>query len=403
MLRKVKTILQKVFQSQKPTDRFEAIDAALQPSALVSQITPTKGNFDRDKTFFMLFSYKNGTPQNGLPIGSELLDTKKNPPVTTLGFKQIFWKVFQRVYTIPLNHEPITWLGLNLIIREAHVLVTKEGISAPNAPLDCLVVYSLESIDCIKDEVRTRIQTVRQAQNLTEQDLVVKFNQSIKGTQYQQLAELVFSGVPGYSFFSESYPEGIESMVPFFYGFYFYGWLICQRLEKAQVSIVLDLSQTNYNELLKIIAEHRIRLINLQRYFLSLNRSNLQSTKELANILRDHFSLQSRFSRHASINSSFEEHLDNISRISEAESSQIFKQIAAVLTFLGVPLAIFSALMSASTEVSIVTSPDKLWSNYKFLIIAILSFLIPSSLVFSGFLIELIFKASNLFRKNKIY
>jgi len=167
------------------------------------------------------------------------------------------------------------------------------------------------------------------------------------------------------------------------------------------MEIKLELNESTASQSLRHIAEHRIRLINIQRYFLTLNRSNLQAAKEAADILRDSFSLQSRYERHTDINKSFEEHLANVSRISETERSRTFKQIAAILTFLGVPLALFSALMSASSDAAIVVRPEKLWSDYKFLIITIASFLVPSSLIFLGFVIELTLKVANVISKKR--
>jgi hypothetical protein len=398
VLRKVKAKLQRVFQSKQPIDRFGAIDAELR-QVEGSEFLLKQENFDPEKMFFIIFSYKNGMPQNGLPQNSYLLDKIHNPPMTTLGFKQIFWKVFQRVYSVQLNHAPINWLGINLVLREACVLVTQEGSSASNEPTDCLVVYSLESIDYLKDEVRARVQNVRRTNGLTEQQLIEAFNQSIVGTPYGKLADITFSDFPGYSLFTKAYPGGAENIFPFLYGFYYYGWLLCQRLERDQMDITLDLNQSTSSQSLRRIAEHRIRLVNIQRYFLTLNRSNLQSAKEAADMLRDSFSLPSRYARHTEINNSFEEHLANVSRISETERSQTFKQIAAVLTFLGVPLALFSALMSASSDAAIVVRPEKLWSDYKFLIITLASFLLPSSLIFFGFFVDLTLKSATIFRK----
>lgn len=401
VLRKVKTNLQRVFQRHQPTDRFGAIDAALRV-VKSTEFLLKQDDFNPERTFFILFSYKDGIPQGGLPSSSYLLNKNYNPPATTLGFRQIFWKIFQRVYSIQLSPETIDWLGINLVLREAFVLVTQEGLSAPNSPLDCLIIYSLECIDYHKNEVRTRIQNVRRLNGFTEQQLIEAFNQAILGTPYYQLAAFTFSDFPGYSIFTKEYAEGSEHIFPFLYGFYYYGWLLCQRLERDQIEIKLDLDQSTSGQPLKRIAEHRIRLVNIQRYFLTLNRSNLQAAKDVADVLaRDSFSLQSRYARHTEINKSFEEHLANVSRISETERSQTFKQIAAILTFLGIPIALFSALMSANSDVAIVVEPEKLWSDYKFLIVATVSFLAPSSLVFFGFLVELALKFSSMINEKK--
>lgn len=400
MLKKLKAQIQGKFRSQKLVYKFDEIDATLYP--LETNGLPLKQDDNiSEKSFFILFSYKNGVPEEGLPINSFILDKYYNPPTTTLGFKQIFWKIFDRVYSIQMGHECINWLDINLTIKEAFLFVSQRNLSAKNDYLDCLIVYSLESIDYLKDEVQGKIQDIRRINNFSEQKLIELFNKSIIETQYKQLANIEYIDFPGYSLFTKKYPEGGVNIFPYFYTFYYYAWLLCQRLEREQIDVRLDLKQSNFSQSLRRIANHRIRLVNIHRYFLTLNRSNIQATKETADILRSYFSLQNRYERHIDINNSFEKHIANISRISEAEQSQTFKQIAAILTFLGVPLALFSALMSVSLDAAIVINPETLWKDHKLLTISIASFLIPSSIVFLGFLVELAFSTMNLFRKEE--
>jgi hypothetical protein len=397
VLRKVKENLRRIFQRYQTKDRFGLIDAKLAPVE-EAKFALKQENFDAEKTFFILFSYKDGSFEDGLPINSRLLHKKVNPPTTTLGFNQIFWKVFKRSYSIQLKNEHINWLGMNLILREAFILVTREGACVPNEPLDCLIIYCLESIDYLKDEVKERIQQ-EQRKGLSDKNLMDEFNIAIERSSYYQLSKIKPSDFPGYSLITESCSEGSENVFPFFYGFYCYGWLLFNRLERSQIDIDLNLKQYTSNQSLKHIVEHRIRLLNIQRYFFTLNRSKLQAAQKTADMLTGHFHLYSRYTRHTDIHKSFEEHLANVARLSETERTQVFKNIANILTFLGIPLAIFSALMSANLDAVIVVKPDSLWRNYKFSIIAAASFLVPSSLVFFGFFIDRIFEIVAIIRR----
>jgi len=72
VLRRVEVTLRRVFQIQQPTDRFGMIDAALRPVPATEFIL-RRENFEPEKTFFILFSYKDSIPQNGLPLNSYLL------------------------------------------------------------------------------------------------------------------------------------------------------------------------------------------------------------------------------------------------------------------------------------------------------------------------------------------
>jgi hypothetical protein len=379
-------------------DQFELIDEKLAPVEEIG-FALNQDIFDAERIFFILFNYRDGVFKNRLPVGSRLLNKKVNPPYATKGFNQIFWKVFKRAYSVQLNKENINWLEMNLILREAFVLVTREGSSAPNEPLDCITIYCLESVDYLKDEVKAKIQQERLARSLNEQDLIKEFNAAIGGSSYDELSKIAPFNIPGLSIVTESFSEGSENILPFFYGFYSYAWLLLYRLERLQIDINVNLDLSTSNQSFKQIVEHRIRLLNIQRYFFTMNRSNLQAAKETADMFIAHFKLESRYIRHSNIHKSFEEHLANVARFSETERTQVFKNIANILTFLGIPLAIFSALMSANSDAAIVVKPDSLWQNYKFSIITVASFLVPSSLVFFGFFIDRIFELVAIIRR----
>jgi hypothetical protein len=396
VLIKIQENLRKVFQRYQTKNQFGLIDAKLAPVEKTKFVLKQE-NFDEEKTFFILFNYKDGEFADGLPVGSRLLDKEVNPPATTLGFNQIFWKVFKRAYSIQLQQQQINWLGIDLILREAFVLVTQEGLSAPNESIDCIIIYCLESV-YPKNEVKIKIQQERRTRGLIEPDLVKEFNTAISGSLYDRLSKIA-SSFPGFSMVTERFPEGAENIFPFFYGFFGYAWLLFYRLERSQIEINIGLDLSTSNQSLKQIVEHRIRLLNIERYFFTMNKSNLQAAKEAANMLSSHFKLQSRYARHSNIHKSFEEHLANVARFSETERTQVFKNIANILTFLGIPLAIFSALMSANLDAAIVVKPDSLWQNYKFSIIAVASFLVPSSLIFFGFFIDRIFELAAIVRR----
>jgi hypothetical protein len=398
MLQFVEKIVRKILRNKNSVSKAR-ISPPQNPPSIAVDVPDDKKKVNPDNHFFIVFSYKNGHPKFGLPENIRDLEKYKTPLLMTLGFRKIFWKVFKNVYSIQGIYEPLRCLETDLVLRDAYIFLTYPANSLLENHSDFLVVFSIESIEFPKEDFYSKMQSTRQSNGLSEQDLIELFNQSIAKTPYYQLANFSFLDFPGCGFFTQPYPEGSEVVFPFLYAFYYYGFLLCNRLERQQVDIKLDLSSSNSDQSLRLIADNRIRLVNIQRYFLTFGRSNIESIKEAGDLLRDNFSLLDRYERHLDINNSFEKHLANVSLIAESEKSQIFNLIAALLTFLGVPLATFSALMSASLDAAIIVKPEKLWSDHKFLIAAIISFLIPSSLIFIGFTIDFFSKLIRRFNE----
>ena len=347
-------------------------------------------NIAASNYFFAVFSYKEGSLDYGLPENVKYLDKYQDPPLTTLGFKKIFWKAFKGVFAIHDIYAEFTWLDSQLAIREVHIFVTTGVLSPLGDSSDCLIAYSIETLNCTKEELLAKMQNFRKESKISDQKLIEMFNTSISKTPYYQLSSFSYIDFPGCSFFMQPYPDGSEIIFPFLYGFHYYNLLLYHRLERDQVDLELNLDINSSNQALQLIANNRIRLINIQRYFLTANRSNIEAIKDASDLLRETFSLPDRYIRHIDINNSLEKHLSNVSRIAEAEKSQIFSLIAALLTFFGVPVAIFSALMSANLDAAIIVKPEKLWSDHKFLIISAVSFIIPLSVVFVGFAIDFV-------------
>jgi hypothetical protein len=148
------------------------------------------------------------------------------------------------------------------------------------------------------------------------------------------------------------------------YGFYYYAFILQYRLERMQVEA--DVSGENFNENL---IKQKTYLLNLNRFFLTTNRSEHQDIKAAANKAVEQFGLERKFDLRSKNIQLFEDLIIRKISVIDTYRSKLLKQAMTVVTFLGMPLVLISTLMGLDPHANVVNSFTSTVSNLKWVII----------------------------------
>jgi len=101
------------------------------------------------------------------------------------------------------------------------------------------------------------------------------------------------------------------------------------------------------------IIEQRMRLLNLERYFLLGDRSNDPSLKEISVELRQLYRLDERYLKASARHEAFENHINNASKALQSQRAASLTKMVFLLTVLSVPLATMQVLFGINMDSAI--------------------------------------------------
>jgi len=234
--------------------------------------------------------------------------------------------------------------------------VDMKGRSAPDFLLIAVLELTLpEGADA--GQAWQAFRTVESKMALLEACGMKKVVQSYSSGERQTVGQNSFV-VPG------EYPCDASPLSSIF-AFYFLGWLTSLRIERSQLRTELAAGpKTTANSGWRI-ANQRLQILNLSRYFLTNDRTNDASLKGICNALSTKLKLQLRYERALSLHREFEHHLDNTLKIIQSEKLGSVSNLLVILTLLSVPLSFFAAIVAVNMESTIFTSPARVLSDYR--------------------------------------
>jgi hypothetical protein len=249
-----------------------------------------------------------------------------------------------------------------------------EGRSAPDFLLVTILEISPNSTDVDARTIWQSFRTVERKIALLDQCGLKKVVQS-------------YSPAPGKTVGQNSFVVPVElepdsKLLSSVFAFYFLAWLTSLRIERSQLRTELTVGRKAVAASALRIANQRLRILNLSRYFLTKDRTNDATIKALCEALSAKFKLQERYERALSLHREFEHHLDNVAKIIQSQQMGSVSNLLLILTLLSVPVSFFGAVIAINLQSDIFKSPSDVITNpttYLILIVGFFASLIPFS------------------------
>jgi hypothetical protein len=327
------------------------------------------------RELFAIVSYKAGSLAALDAEGGTRLSTLEDPGLVTLGFRKIFWKVFSEG-GVWRGSSRFTWLEHELEATEMCVVRSDGARLDGMEGEDFVVVLRLETGED-PQELYEEVGRIRVAGHIDEQEMVRLLEDGLESTPCGRVLGSFGSDYPGIQLWAPEGPvetDGVETLLA---AFYYYGWLIIQRLDRSQADVELAADYSKITEGVRSIADERVRLINLDRYFLTTNRSTLPAVQEVCRQLVERFHLKQKYERHLAVHQSLERHLGNTAQLIQENRSRLLNRSMSILTFLAMPIGIFSAVMAVSLSADVIKRPTNLLLEQRLWLTVAFSFLVP--------------------------
>jgi hypothetical protein len=212
---------------------------------------------------------------------------------------------------------------------------------------DDFIVYYQVLISSEIDADTLRLLTTNSSESLKARESIL--SQTAAGQFPLRLAN--YSGHTGHSAWtSETFPDAYSETVACISAFYFYGWILALRVERNQLLQDITPQIRAGDEAVGEIIEQRMRLLNLDRYFLLGDRTNNSFLKEICVELSDKYKLDKRYKRTSERHVAFENHMINTSTALQSQRAASLTKLVFLLTVLSVPLAAMQVLFGINPD-----------------------------------------------------
>jgi len=322
-------------------------------------------------------------------------DNLDYPYYFTKGFRQIFWKVFSKIFERQLNIT-VTLFGAVYKIQSVTVLES-DAYSDVNKVegTNYFIVFHVFGVGVGADD---HIQTEH-----TDGAHRKKLSSVIRrGMDQQQMTEAHFfnflidktkqhAGFDIRNYYTHNNPDliggnfynvndsgRIRQQIIYLTTLYHFGKLVYWRITRHQVS--LEISRFgNSKEIIERIGDIKLQVLNLKRFFDVKNVSNTPAVKVYNTDLRDRLKIGGLYSNAKEIQVAITEAVDYLDKLNTYNTNRSVRQLLNVTTFLALPFTIISALMAINIKATILNEPQNtaIFTNSLFLVILLASFLFP--------------------------
>jgi hypothetical protein len=296
----------------------------------------------------------------------------------TNGFRVVFGRVFEAVWQLTDHPAAFRWLDEDVRLAAAYVAhsdsTRMEGLEGDN----WVLVMRLD-VDGDAQAVRERMNAARATRGAgTDRVIFDELMQALGDCAISRLfAQFTFS-VPDTKLSAIQPPHEVRRAMPLLAAFYYFALMTVHRIDRDQVRAEMPIGPDRIDDAsVDAIARTRVRLANVNRYFLTTNRSQYAEARETCQALAEALRLQERYGRQVSIHHDMERHLDNIAQISQVRSSRETQaasertnSVLYYLTVVGLPLALFSAVMTFSLDAPLVRDADR-WPTWATFLVAL--------------------------------
>lgn len=312
-----------------------------------------------------------------IAVEGEPIDTAEALHVMTNGFRIVFGRVFDGSWRLAQEPADLRWLDEDVRLSEAYALHSGhdmlEGLEGDNWLLVMRLGVSGDARTIRDRMTAARSTRGKNADRRVFDELVAALGDGAAGRYLRQWD----CGVPDAKITPIQAPEEARAAMPLLAGFYYLGLMTVHRIDRDQARVALPIDPgVPDEESIDFIARTRVRLANVNRYFLTTNRSQNGSVKGLCASLATAMDLERRSARQVSIHHDLERHLDNVAQIAQVfsshrtqEASERTNRVLFYLTVVGMPLAVFSSVMAFSLDAPLVREPDR-WPTWASFLVA---------------------------------
>ena len=317
--------------------------------------------------------------QGAVPtVEREPIDVAVRLHVMTNGFRTVFGRVFAAVWELGDCPATLRWLDEDVRVGEAYLAHSDagrlEGLEGDN----WLLVLRLE-VDGDAQAVRDRMNDVRATRGAgVDRAIFQELADALGECEATRLFGQLTFEVPDTKLSALQPSDEARIAMPLLVAFYYLGLMIVHRIDRDQVRAEMPIEPGYVDEAsVDAIAKTRVRLANVNRFFLTTNRSQLPEVRDVCVAIAERMNLAGRYERQVTIHHDMERHLDNIAQIAQVRSSRETQaasertnSVLFYLTIIGLPLAVFSAVMTFSLDAPLVRDPDR-WPTWATFLVAL--------------------------------
>ena len=312
----------------------------------------------------VMISYK-GLFRRSVGASAAFYDSDAALNLMSFVFKLNFEKVFNIVRTFESNKRDVVVGSISCKVENILLFESDKTRMNETEGDDFVIVLSLK--------LPSRLSATKAAQIAKVELSSLEAKEAIlRNVGCSSLLNSLVSERPAHSFWiSPAFAGDILSRhLSYIAAFYFYAWLLVIRIERDQVSLDISPTLSRIADTSDDIIRQRIRLINVERLFLTADRTNDDVLKDACSDLVRKWRIDERYERCSTRLAAFEHHMDNTSKALQAKRVSSLANTISLLTMLSIPLAAMQVLFGINFTSSIYADlPNILGSFQTYLVV----------------------------------
>ncbi|MEJ6474828.1 hypothetical protein [Pseudoalteromonas piscicida] len=286
------------------------------------------------------------------------------PSYVTMGFRQTLYSVFAAISLPKLEGNlSIRFLDETVELRKVAVFKTQKGFMSGKQ--NTFVCINISAGDKFMTKLASSPKGYRLGKNLIDALGNLGCGDALKVCAEQQSDS--FIGINWYhdlSYQSDEADALNESKLTLV-AFYTTAWLMLQRINRVQTSMELRPKRTGEkHHFTKSILDTRIKLLNIERFIFTKNRTKNSEVKAFCDDLvnNEEFLLKEKLDDAKQLHQSFEQHLENYTSLEQVINSEKTNGLLLLLSAGSISLTLFSASFVSVQENTLIFNLSKLMS-----------------------------------------
>lgn len=275
-------------------------------------------------------------------------ETVELPRKVTLGFRQVFWKVFSRLVEVGRPDAEIEWLGAKWTLRSIW-LADSNDVDMSVSLYDKRNMFVFFELRPHEAHPSDFIQARTFALGLNEQSSIRALLEAVCALEpYRPFLRSLGHARDFPGRFLHSVRAPLTNVPDFvcILAFYSYCLLFIWQIGRYQEAIEIDDRSEESVHHLSEVLKVRASIINVERRFLTTNVTNDPELKAASQALRRNFGLRDKFIRFLELNESIEKYIATASQIAGERRSRRINYLIFLFTIVSIPLALIQALLS---------------------------------------------------------
>lgn len=167
---------------------------------------------------------------------------------------------------------------------------------------------------------------------------------------------------------------------PFYWAFYYYAYMLFLRVDRAQVDMDVRADSDYRDHWVQSLMQQRKRIININRYFLTPDRTQNLEIRKLLTHLSEKYQFEKRMNRIKDVQENLEIYFESIHQINQEKKGRTISASVMALTFLGLPFGLMGLVFDSSSESLLISNPSEIFTNTSLLTWISIALLSPALL-----------------------